>query len=306
MEDFSYIGVGRIYLRQLGAAGGLIEVGNCSALNFGITEEERKLRDYTTPGGGTRNSVKRIDAVQANFTMHDLNAGNLARVLYGAASEEAGGGTVAAEAFAAYPGAYYSFEFLPAETPVPTVTGGVGAVARENTESVALGDLITPAVSNGFFYVVTEAGTTGAAPPSFPTVIGDSVADGTAELTCAGRVAPVEGEDYEQRPGGILVLPGRSLPNMPWSVGYTRAGTDVVEALIDSGQEFEMIFDGLNEARSGKRTKITAFRVKPGATQSLGLIDEEYGELAVVAEVLQDPSRSGAGLSRYFRVQMEQ
>jgi hypothetical protein len=306
MEDYSYIGVGRIYLRQLGAAGGLIEVGNCSALGIGITEEEKKLRDYTTPGGGTRNSVKRIDAVQASFTMHDINAPNLARVLYGAATTEAAGGTVTGEAFDAYPGAFYSFEYLSATTPAPTLVGGVGATARDNTEAYALGELVTPATPNGFFYVATVGGTSGGTVPVFPTTIGATVVDGTVTWTNAGRTVPVEGEDYEQRAGGVLILEGRTLAGMPYSVSYTRAGADVVEALVNSGQEFEMIFDGLNEARSGKRTKITAFRVKPGAAQNLGLIAEEYGELAVTAEVLQDSSRSGVGLSRYFRIQMEQ
>jgi hypothetical protein len=75
---------------------------------------------------------------------------------------------------------------------------------------------------------------------------------------------------------------------------------------VDSGKEYEMLFDGLNEARSGKKARVTAYRVKPGALQQLGLIGEEYAGAEVTAEVLQDSTKVGAGISKYFKIEIQQ
>jgi hypothetical protein len=73
----------------------------------------------------------------------------------------------------------------------PTVTytaANSWGTARANTTAYALGAIIRPASANGFLYQVTVAGTSGAAPPTFPTVVGREVADGaSAFLTCVGK-----------------------------------------------------------------------------------------------------------------------
>lgn len=305
-SDYSYLGSGKIYLKEVGAASGHIPVGNCSTLNFGVTEEEKKLKDFTAGGGGTRNSVKRIDAVTASFTMHDVNAANLARALYGSTSTVASA-SVSSEAATAYADSLIPLAFMPATSPAPTVVGGGSAATRANTTAYALGAYIVPASANGFFYKVTTAGTSGGSLPTFPTTIGGTVTDGTVVLTCAGKTAPAAGTDYEVRGAGLYVLEGVVMDGgVPWAVSYTKAATDVVQAITGSGKEFELVFDGLNEARSGKRARVTAFRVKPGALQQLGLIGEEYAGVEVTGEVLSDTSKTGAGISKYFKVEFEQ
>lgn len=59
-------------------------------------------------------------------------------------------------------------------------------VARANSTAYAVEDIIRPAAANGFLYRVTTAGTSGGAPPTFPTVLGNTVADGTATLEMVG------------------------------------------------------------------------------------------------------------------------
>lgn len=86
MTDYSYIGSGRIYLEEVGGSTGLLEIGNCSALSFVVNEEIKELKDYTQPGGGTYNEVRRISSVEVNLTGHDFSPENLARVLYGSSS----------------------------------------------------------------------------------------------------------------------------------------------------------------------------------------------------------------------------
>jgi hypothetical protein len=247
MADYSYIGSGKAYLREVGSAAGLVEVGNCSALNFSVTEESKELKDYTQPGGGTYNEVKRISAVEMAMTMHDLSPENLARALYGSTSAVATG-TVTDEVHTAYDDTFIPFDFIPAASPAPVVKD-----------------------------------------------------------TATGLITYVEGTDYEVRPGGIFVLgTGTIVSAADLDISYTKAASDVVEALTASGKEYELVFDGLNEARSGKKTMITAHRVKIGAAQNLSMIGEDYAALEVTGKLLKDSTKNGTSISQYFKVAIEQ
>ena len=304
MPDYSYIGSGRAYLREIGVSGGLIEVGNASNLTFSITEDTIEQKDFTQPGGGTYNEVRRISAVECTITMNELSPVNLARAIYGS-SNAVLSSAVTGEAVTVFPDAFSAFAHLPLSTPAPTVVPPTAA-ARANTTAYALNAYIVPATANGFYYKVTTAGTSAAAIPTFPTTIGATVTDGTVVLTCAGRTALVANTDYELRPGGIYMLPGRILAGEVLTCGYTRAAADVVQALTNSGKDYELVFDGLNEARSGKRTRVTAHRVKIGAAQSLALIGEEYAALEVTGKLLKDTTKTGVGISQYFAAVIEQ
>ena len=302
MADYSYVGSGKIYMRRIGASVGLIEVGNCSGLNFAVTENTIEQQDYTQPGGGTFNEVKRVSAVEAQINQAELSPENLARALYGTASAVASA-VIASEAVTVYPAALSPFAKLPASTPTPTVAPAqAAAAARTSTPTLTLGQYLAPATANGYYYKVTTAGTGGVSPPTFPTVIGATVTDGDAVLTCAGKTTLVAGTDYEIRAGGVFAYEGSTIAGESWTVGYTSVAFDVVQALTQSGQEYELVFDGLNEARSGKRTRITGYRYKPGAAQNLGFIGDAYAVLEVTGKLLKDTSKTGAGVSQYYKL----
>jgi hypothetical protein len=242
MADYSYIGSGKVYLREIGGSAGLIEVGNCSAVNFSITEETVELKDYTQPGGGTYNEVRRISAVESQITMHDLSGPNLARALYGANT-------------------------VVSTTPVVDEPHTVAATGS---------------------FIPTD---------TLPSAIG---------AVKVGAATMVENTDYEVRPGGIYIIPGGGITaSNVVLISYTRAAADRVQALVNSGKEYEMVFDGLNEARSGKRTRVSAYRVKIGAAQNLGFVGDEYAALEVTGKVLKDTSKIGAGVSQYFKVEIQ-
>lgn len=120
-----------------------------------------------------------------------------------------------------------------------------------------------------------------------------------------GATAMVEGVDYEARPSGIVILAGAIEPADVVLITYTRAAADIVEAMTGAGKEYELMFDGLNEARSGKRTRVRAWRVKPGVLAQLALLGEEYAGAEVTAELLADPTKVGANISRFFKVEIE-
>lgn len=306
-QDYSYIGIGKAYLRELGAAAGLLELGNASALNFAVTEDTKELKDYTQPGGGTYNEVRRISAVEMSASVHDLSPTNIARSLYGAVTAVTSA-AVTGEEHTGYKGAFVSLASLPSAAPawVVKAKNGDTAAARANTTTVTLGAYLKPATDNGFFYEVTTAGTTGASVPTFPTTVGATVTDGSAVLTCRGRITLTAGTDYEVRPSGFLIATDAAFTDgQVLTVGYTKAAADVVQALVNSGKEYELVFDGLNEARSGKRVRVTAYRIKAGALANLALIGEDYGVAEITGKLLKDTAKTGAGVSQYFKVEFE-
>jgi len=244
VSDFSYLGSGKVWLREIGGSGGLTQVGNCSALSLAVTEDTKELKDFTQPGGGTYNEVRRISAVEMSATMHDLSAANLARALYGAATTEASA-TVTDEAHA---------------------------------------DIVIGALVPTLFL-----------PSSITTVK-------------KGATALTLNSDYTVEPSGIVPLAGGAnalVAGDDLLITYAKAAQDVVQALVNSGKEYELLFDGLNEARSGKRTRVRAHRVKIGALASLSLIGEEYAAMEVAGKLLKDTSITGAGISQYAKIEIQ-
>lgn len=56
-------------------------------------------------------------------------------------------------------------------------------VARANSTVYAVGDYVVPTVWNGYKYRCTTGGTSGGAPPTYSTVVGQTTADGTVVWT---------------------------------------------------------------------------------------------------------------------------
>jgi hypothetical protein len=240
MADYSYLGSGKVYMKQYGTAEGFKFIGNVSALSLAVNEEVKELKDYTQTGGGTYNEVRRINSVEMTLTGHDFSPDNLARALYGSTTATATG-TVTNEAATSYKDALVPLAHLPSAITAVTGTGG------------------TPVYTAGTDYELTEAG---------------------------------------------LYIPAASTINNGTAieVDYTRADYDMVQALVSSGKEYQLVFEGLNEARSGKATVVTIHRARVGAARNLGLIGEDFGALEVTGKLLKDTGITTAGLSQYFKV----
>lgn len=123
-QDYSYIGSGLIYAREYGAAAPLIAIGNCSALTLSPQEEIKELKDFTNPGGGTRNEVRRLTGVETGYTFHDYSAENFARALR-AETTNVTAGTATAEDVVAYEGGFTPLAKIP--TAITSVTGQSGS-----------------------------------------------------------------------------------------------------------------------------------------------------------------------------------
>lgn len=289
--DYSYIGVGKIYMRDINGSGGLVPIGNVSALNFAVQEEAKGLMDFTAAGGGTRNEVRRITGVEAKISIHDLSPGNLSLALYGDASTVEAG-SVTGEVIDVIKGALVPLAYV-AATGV-TLTHGLDEWAGETV--YALGVQI---YAGTHVYEVTTPGTSGVSAPTWKTD-GTDTTDGTVTWADLGLFAPTAGTDYEVRPAGIWFSSTSTIPTAQVTVAYQRPGQDVVQALTQAAGEYELVFDGINEARSGKASVVTVHRLRFGPAANLDLIGDDYAGMELTGKLLSDDTQ-GAGLSRYFR-----
>lgn len=109
--------------------------------------------------------------------------------------------------------------------------------------------------------------------------------------------------NYEVRPEGIYILPGAAGitgSDKLW-VSYSYGDQAVIEALTTKAVELELRFGGLNEADGGKPCVVDVWRVSQSIAKQLALINDKFGALEVSGTVLQDPGKTGAGISRYYR-----
>lgn len=243
MGDYSYIGTGKVYIKESTAAAPLVEIGNVSKLEFAVEEDAVELRDYTSPGGGVLNEVRRIKGCGASMTLHELKPGNIALMLYGSTSAAAAG-TVPAEKVTAY-------------------RGGLVRLAYAN--------------------------------PAVASVKNDNAG-------APGATTYAVGEDYEVRPGGLFIPAGSAIADAAFiHVAYSYGAQDVIQALTNAGKEYALFFEGLNEAQSGKPFLVDAFRVRFGATKAFSLIGDAFAGFELAGKVLKDTSKSGAGISQFFK-----
>lgn len=241
-KEMSFIGVGVVYLEVIGSAGGLLNIGNCSVLEYAFDEEKQELPNHMTPGGGNANVQSKISSFTGNLVLHDFTPRNLALALRGAVTAVTSG----------------------------TVTDEVQACAGVD------GELI---------------------PFDFPI-------DHSAAITVktAADVALVVDVDYTVSSTGIVVIGGGDITSAGVKVSYTKAVGAIMEALVASGEEFRLHFDGLNDAQSGKPVAITNHRIKFSPTSGLSFLGTEFGEIPLAFDVLSAPNVVGTGLSKYMRI----
>lgn len=121
----------------------------------------------------------------------------------------------------------------------------------------------------------------------------------------AATVTYVKDTDYTVTRAGIVILASGTIADASTiKVDYTKNPAVVVQALTESGLEYELVFDGLNEADSGNPVIVSLHRIKFGPASGLGLIGDEFAGLEMSLEVLSDDTVTGTGLSRHMKVTM--
>lgn len=121
----------------------------------------------------------------------------------------------------------------------------------------------------------------------------------------AATTTYVAGVDYELKGGGLLILDAGAITDaQSLKVDYTFAAYHKVEAMTTGAVILELHFEGLNEADSGKPVILDVWRAQLSPTKALSLLSDKFADLDLEAELLKDPSKTGTGISQYFRVKM--
>lgn len=312
--------VGNVYARERGTAGAPMPIGNVLALELSHKEDVQKQTDMTALGGGTHAEIRRVTDVEIKMTMADINVTNLARASLGTV-RGVDAGTVSGEAHVAALGGLLRTAHVSITNVVLTKPSGTATVSDEAHTGVDNGELVVLAHANPSAVTVKVGATLGAA--TTVAAAGNYTVQATGVQVLAGATDipdnsnvwisythPVgtvvaEAGNYEVRPAGIYVLPDAAglADGDQVSVAYEYASYAVIEALTTKAKELELIFEGLNEADDGKPAIVEIWRASQGVASSIGLLAEKgFMNLPVTGAVLKDESKTGAGISKYYRV----
>ena len=124
----------------------------------------------------------------------------------------------------------------------------------------------------------------------------------TVEPSPSGT-AFVEGTDYVRTRSGFTVVAGGGIdPADALHVSYTPLADNIMQGLVSSATEIRCVFEGLNEAESGKPVVVECFKVQLSPAKSLDLIADKWGELALTGTIIKDESKTVSGTSQYFTI----
>ena len=203
---------------------------------FTVSIKSDMIESYSSESGIRQLDDRTLVSVTrtGKITVRQASLENLALFVGGSALTAAqASGTVSGEAVSVLADRHYQLGTTIANpsgvrnvTSITAVAGAMDAAAV--TTAYALGDIVDPATSPLYAYQCTVAGTSGAAAPTWPTVVGATVTDGTVTWVCIGILIPVLNTDFtvSEATGRVYVLPtarvSATIP-MPWVFGYTKA-----------------------------------------------------------------------------------
>ena len=241
----SFIGGGKIYFKEVGAAAAMLEVGNADNFTFAIAEDKKTQRNFTQKGGGNIASSSAITDVTATINALSFQPSTLAIALRSLVNTVVAG-AVADEAQIGYVGGFLRLAKLPDITQTITVTGTGGT----------------------------------------PVFVLDT--------------------DFTVGNGGIVITEGGAITDaLVLEVTYTAVESYSIQGVTRAAVEYEILFDGFNDADDGKTVLVQCHKVKFSPSSALDLISEDYGSLPLTFEVLADTTKNGTSESQYFEMVME-
>jgi len=109
--------------------------------------------------------------------------------------------------------------------------------------------------------------------------------------------------DYTVSAAGIVILSAGSIPvSAALLISYTKKAVDIIQALTTAGQEYKLLFDGLNEAQSGEPAIIKVHRAKFGPSDEVSAIGDDFGAITLAGDALKDTTITAGGLSQYIEI----
>jgi len=128
----------------------------------------------------------------------------------------------------------------------------------------------------------------------------------TITVTDGNDLSLNQGEDYELTSSGVKVIGKGNISSVGIKVSYTPAGSSMVQVLIESGREFVLFMEGLNDAQEGLPFNIRVHRVKFSPVQNLGFISDDFASIPLQLDVLADTRITSNGLSAFMQIDLAQ
>ncbi|WBA79775.1 hypothetical protein [Endozoicomonas sp. GU-1] len=125
-------------------------------------------------------------------------------------------------------------------------------------------------------------------------------ADDSAPLLPVGNVSEFKFSFEEDKKELKNYLGG--IDNLGVTVSYTAS--NMVQALIESGKEFVLFMEGLNDAQDGKASNIRVHRIKFSPVQNLDFISDDFASIPLEIDVLVDTTITGSGLSTFMQIDL--
>ncbi len=126
----------------------------------------------------------------------------------------------------------------------------------------------------------------------------------TITLSDGADVALEAGTDYELTQSGIKVIGTGEIGANGIKATYTPLSSNLIQALVESGREFTLFMEGLNDAQEGLSFNIRVHRVKFSPVQNLGFISDDFASIPLQLDVLADSSLSESGLSAFLQIDL--
>jgi len=120
----------------------------------------------------------------------------------------------------------------------------------------------------------------------------------------------VKGVDWDIKNGALYVYADGDIPPPVGGaanaeVSYSYGAAKRLQALVNPNEDYELLFLGFNEARSGKKVRAHAYQASGGVIGELAMIADQYGAGQVNGRLSKDTSRP-PGLSQYFTWEAEE
>lgn len=289
----TFKGAGRLFARQSGTTGAMIDLGDITKLDESTERSESSIPNLRTTAGGEWDSISRVTAMGIEFTTADFTTliNNISRLTDDTAIAAA---TMTDEALGdAALGGLLPFENAMTSITELAATNGDGAAVWVTLTAYSLNAYRQPTVSNGLYYKVTTAGTTAAGEPTWPTTPGDTVVDGTVTWTCMGRIILLSTTDYEFTPAGVVIEATASLTEGE-PLKYTGARPAQVShsPLRADAINYELVFEGLNAASTARPAPRRYYNVQLFTAETISLLSEdEFASVTIPGKVL--PNAAG-------------
>ncbi len=202
---------------------------------FTVNIKSDTIESYSAESGIRQLDDRTLISVTrtGKLSVRQVSLENLALFIGGSALTAAQtSGAVTGEAVSVLADRYYQLGATVANPSgvrnVTSITVAAGTITNAAVSTAySLGAIVKPVTTPLYAYQCTVAGTSGTTAPTWPTVVGTTVTDGTATWICIGILAPILNTDFTVDPttGRVYVLPTARVSAtypMPWTFGYTK------------------------------------------------------------------------------------